>query len=78
MRQIEVLGSGCSKCKVLAERTDAAARSLGIEYNLVKITEFPQIMARGVLSTPALVVDGVVKLQGQVPTEAAIAELLKG
>ena len=77
MRQIEVLGSGCSKCKVLAERTDAAARGLGIEYHLVKITEFPQIMARGVLSTPALVVDGVVKLQGQVPTEAAIAELLK-
>jgi len=77
MREIEVLGSGCTKCKVLAERADAAAKALGIEYHLVKVTEFPQIMARGVMNTPALVVDGVVKVQGHVPTEAAIAELLK-
>ncbi len=75
--KIEVLGSGCAKCKLLAERAEEAARGLGSEYTLVKVTEYPDIVARGVLSTPGLVVDGVVKSQGHVPTVAAIRELLR-
>lgn len=77
MPVIEVLGSGCAKCKLLAERTDAAAKGLGIDYTLVKVTEYSEIMAKGVMSTPALVVDGVVKVQGHVPSEKSIADLLR-
>ena len=77
MPRIEVLGSGCTKCKLLAERADAAAKSLGIDYTLVKVTEYAEIMSKGVMSTPALVVDGVVKVQGHVPSEKAIADLLR-
>jgi small redox-active disulfide protein 2 len=75
--KIEVLGSGCAKCKLLAERTEEAARGLGREFTLLKVTEYPDIVARGVMSTPGLVVDGVLKSQGHVPTVAAIRELLR-
>jgi small redox-active disulfide protein 2 len=78
MPVIEICGSGCAKCKTLAERAEAAAKSLGLDYTLTKVTEMPQIMARGVLSTPAMVVDGVVKVQGQIPTVEALAALLAG
>jgi len=75
--KIEVLGSGCAKCKLLAERAEEAARGLGVDFTLVKVTEYPDIVARGVMSTPGLVVDGVVKSQGHVPTVAAIKDLLR-
>ena len=75
--KIEVLGSGCTKCKLLAERTEEAAKGLGLDFTLVKVTEYPDIVARGVMSTPGLVVDGVVKSQGHVPTVAAIRDLLR-
>ncbi|MCE1204250.1 MAG: thioredoxin family protein [Holophagaceae bacterium] len=75
--KIEILGSGCAKCKLLAERAEEAARALGVPYTLVKITEYPDIVARGVMTTPGLVVDGVVRSQGHVPTVAAIQELLR-
>jgi small redox-active disulfide protein 2 len=75
--RIEVLGSGCAKCKLLAERAEEAARGLGADFTLVKVTEYPDIVARGVMSTPGLVVNGIVKCQGQVPTVAAIRELLR-
>jgi small redox-active disulfide protein 2 len=75
--KIEVLGSGCAKCKLLAERAEEAAKNLGSPFTLVKVTEYPDIVARGVMSTPGLVVDGVVKCQGQVPSVAAIQDLLR-
>jgi len=75
--KIEVLGTGCAKCKLLAERAEEAAQALGLSYTLEKVTEYPDIVARGVLSTPGLVVDGVVKCQGHVPTAAAIQQLLR-
>ncbi|HEY3271635.1 MAG TPA: thioredoxin family protein [Geothrix sp.] len=75
--KIEVLGSGCAKCKLLAERAEAAATELGVDFTLVKVTEYPAIVARGVMSTPGLVVDGVVKSLGHVPTVAAIRDLLR-
>jgi len=74
---IEVLGSGCSKCKLLAERAEEAAKGLGVEFALVKVTEYPDIVARGVMTTPGLVVDGVLKSQGHVPTVAAIQAFLR-
>jgi small redox-active disulfide protein 2 len=75
--KIEILGSGCAKCKLLAERAEEAAKGLGVDFTLVKVTEYPDIVARGVMSTPGLVVDGVVKSQGHVPTVAAIRDLLR-
>jgi small redox-active disulfide protein 2 len=75
--KIEVLGSGCAKCKQLAERAEEAARSLGASFTLEKVTEYPDIVSRGVMSTPGLVVDGVVKAQGRVPSVAEIQEMLR-
>lgn len=75
--KIEVLGSGCAKCKLLAERAEEAAKALGAPFTIVKVTEYPDIVARGVMTTPGLVVDGVVKSQGLVPTAAAIQDLLR-
>ncbi len=75
--KIEILGTGCAKCKLLAERAEEAAKNLGATFTLVKVTEYPEIVARGVMTTPGLVVDGVVKSQGHVPTVAAIQELLR-
>ena len=67
MRLLQVLGTGCAKCQKLAQQAEAAAKSLGIEYQLEKITQIDRIMAFGVMSTPALVVDGKVKVVGRVP-----------
>ena len=75
--RIEILGTGCAKCKLLAERAEEAARGIGADYTLVKVTEYPDIVARGVMTTPGLVVDGVVKSQGHMPTVAADQELLR-
>ncbi len=74
MKTLQVLGTGCPKCKKLAEQTEAAAQDLGIEYTLSKVTDLASIMAFGVMTTPALAVDGVVKVSGRVPT----ADEIKG
>jgi small redox-active disulfide protein 2 len=75
--KIEVLGSGCAKCKLLAKRAEEAANNLGLVFTLVKVTDYPDIVARGVMSTPGLVVDGVLKCQGHVPSVAAIQDILR-
>jgi small redox-active disulfide protein 2 len=66
VKRIQVLGTGCPKCKKLAENAEAAAKELGIEYELVKVTDISEIMKFGVMMTPALAVDGEVKSQGKV------------
>lgn len=76
MRIIQVLGVGCPKCKKLAENTESAAKALGLDYKLQKVTDLGQIMKFGVLATPALVVDGTVKAVGIVPSAAEIKKLL--
>ena len=68
MKKLQVLGTGCPKCKKLAEQTEAAANALGIEYELEKVTDINQIMSFGVAMTPALAVDGEVKVAGKVPS----------
>ncbi len=75
---IEILGTGCAKCELLAKHAEEAARSLGLDYRIEKVKEIPDILARGVMSTPAMAVDGVLKVQGHVPTVRSLAELLKG
>ena len=77
MKKLQILGSGCPKCKKLAENTEQAAKALGLDYELVKVTDINAIMKFGVMMTPALAVDGVVKVVGKVPEADAIQALLK-
>ena len=76
MRKLQILGTGCPKCRLLADNAKAAAEQLGIEYELEKITEINDIMKHGVMLTPGLVVDGEVKSSGKVPDVEHIKELL--
>ena len=75
--KIQILGTGCPKCKKLAEQTEEAAKALGIEYELIKVTQINDIMNFGVMITPALAIDGVVKFAGKVPTVEEIKNYLK-
>ena len=77
MKTIQILGAGCPKCKKLADNAEAAAKALGIEYTIEKVTDITEIMAFGVMVTPALVVDGQVKAAGKVPDVEAIQAMLK-
>lgn len=63
--KIEVLGTGCQKCNALAAAATAAVQQLGLNCEVEKITDITQIMAKGVMVTPALVVDGKVKASGK-------------
>ena len=76
MKKIQILGTGCPKCKKLAENAEAAAKAAGIEYELVKVTQINDIMAMGVMMTPALAVDGVVKTVGKVASPDEIKTFL--
>ncbi|MCY3019490.1 MAG: thioredoxin family protein [Planctomycetota bacterium] len=76
MRKLQILGTGCPKCKKLAENAEAAAKGLGIEYTLEKVTDINEIMKLGVMMTPALVVDGKVKVSGKVPPPNEIMTML--
>jgi len=71
---IEVLGPGCQKCNVLYQHAEQAAKELGLEYEIEKVTDISAIMGYGVMATPALVVDGEIRLSGRV----ASAEQIKG
>ena len=75
--KLQILGPGCAKCEMLARHAEEAARALGLDYELVKVTDLLEITKFGVMMTPALVVDGVVKVSGRVPTAEAIKGLLK-
>ena len=74
--KIQILGTGCTKCKQLAENTEAAARELGVAYEIEKVTDIVEIMQFGVMATPALAIDGKVRLVGKVATPAEIRALL--
>ena len=76
MRKIQVLGTGCPKCKKLAENVEAAAKALGIEYEIEKVTDINKIMKFGVMMTPALAVDGQVKIAGKVPSPEDIKKMI--
>ena len=76
MKRLQVLGTGCAKCRMLTDHAEQAARELGLEYTLEKVTDINAIVAFGVVATPALVVDGEIKVAGRVPTADAIKPLL--
>ena len=76
MKKLQILGSGCPKCKMLAELTETAANDLGIEYEIEKVTDINDIMKFGIMMTPALAVDGQVKVVGKVPSSDEIKKML--
>lgn len=76
MNEIKVLGTGCPKCQKLTDHVKQAVGELGADYKVEKIEDINQIMAYGVMMTPALVVDGEVKLVGKVPSVDDLKKLL--
>jgi len=76
MKKLQVLGAGCYKCQKLAENTESAAKALGIEYELVRVTDIDEIMRSGIPTLPALIVDGTLKVAGKVPQPDEIKKLL--
>ena len=77
MKKIQILGTGCPKCKLLTANAEAAVKALGIEAQIDKVEKIMDIMKFGVMTTPALVVDGTVKSAGKVLSADQIADLLK-
>ena len=77
MKKLQVLGTGCPKCKKLAENVEAAAKALGIEYKIEKVTDINEIMKFGVMMTPALAIDGKVKVVGKVISAEEIKSLIQ-
>ena len=75
--KIQVLGTGCPKCKKTAEAAQAAIDELGLDAEIEKVTDLNEIMKFGVMLTPALAVDGNVKVVGKVPTVEDIKGMLK-
>ena len=76
MHRIEVLGTGCPSCQATMTNAQAALSQLGIQAELVKVYDISEITARGVMMTPALAVDGEVRIAGKVPTVDEIKGLL--
>lgn len=74
--KIQILGPGCAKCTKLAENAVAAAKELGIDYEIEKISDVNQIMTFGVMMTPGLVIDGEVKSVGKVPSQDEVKNML--
>jgi len=76
MKKIQILGTGCPKCKKLAENAEAAAKKLELEFEVEKVSDINEMMKFGVMMTPALVIDGEVKVVGKVPSPDEIKQML--
>lgn len=75
--RIQILGTGCAKCNALATATETAARSLGLAYEIEKVTDIEHMIGLGVMATPALAVDGKLKVEGRVPSVEDLKKLLE-
>jgi len=78
MVKIEVLGTGCMKCKRLMKNVETAVKELGIDAEIRKVDDITEIMDRGVMLTPALAVDGELKVSGRVADVKELKVILKG
>ncbi|HAH31821.1 MAG TPA: thioredoxin family protein [Elusimicrobia bacterium] len=78
MKKIQVLGMGCAKCARLYAAAEAAAKELGIKYEMEKIDDITRITEMGVMMTPALAIDGEVKFSGRVPSPEELKKIISG
>lgn len=76
--EIKVLGTGCPKCKTLEKNVVEALAEMGKKANVEKVTDIAKIMEYGIMMTPGLVVDGVVKVSGRLPNKSELMEILRG
>jgi small redox-active disulfide protein 2 len=74
--KLQILGTGCAKCSALASAAEKAAQSLGVPFELEKVTDLNRIISFGVMMTPALAVDGKVVVSGKVPSVAELQKLI--
>ncbi len=77
MKKLQILGMGCKKCVLLTAHAEAAAKELGIDYEIEKVTDINTIIDMGVMSTPALAIDGSVVLSGKTSSPEEIKTILK-
>ncbi len=77
MIKIQILGMGCAKCKKLYENAEAAAKELGLEYEMEKVDDINRITDMGVMMTPAMAINGKVKFTGKVPAIENLKEIIK-
>lgn len=77
MKVIEIIGTGCAKCRLLQQHAEQAAKELGIEHRIEKVDDLSKITEMGILMTPALAIDGKVKASGHVLSVEAIKGLLE-
>ena len=75
--KIEILGTGCPKCKKLNELVEEAVSELGVLVEIIKVTDINKIIDYGVMVTPALVIDGDVKMTGKIPSKEEITDWIK-
>lgn len=78
MKTIQILGTGCAKCNKLAEAAKEAADELGLDYEVEKVTDMMRFADFGVMITPAMAVDGEVKVAGRVPKIDELKQMLAG
>ncbi|MDH7502337.1 MAG: thioredoxin family protein [Verrucomicrobiota bacterium] len=76
MISLLVIGPGCARCRTLAQFAEQAAKELGLQYELNKVTDLRQIMALGVMMTPALAINGTINVVGKVPSVAELKTML--
>lgn len=74
--KLKIYGSGCAKCALLTQHAETAARELGIEYDLVKVTDMNAIIDAGIMRTPALAVDDRIVVEGRVPSASELKKVL--
>ena len=78
MKKIQILGPGCPKCKALTQNAEQAIKDLAIELKIEKVTDINEIMKFGVMVTPALAIDGQVKVVGKIVSTDDIKQILSG
>ncbi|MBC7128662.1 MAG: TM0996/MTH895 family glutaredoxin-like protein [Thermoplasmatales archaeon] len=74
--KIEIFGTGCAKCKALEKRVREAVEEIGRDIEIVKIEDIGEIINRGVIATPALAIDGKIKVAGRIPSKEEIKEMI--
>lgn len=76
MKTIQILGTGCAKCNRLSDAAEQAAKELGLDYQVEKVTDMMRFAEFGVMMTPALAVDGEVKVSGRIPSDDELRKML--